>query len=166
MSYLSYIKKFNLSSDQILYFRFILRKYSNYRRGDSKRFGTDLNYSVIDMANRIHHSSCIYCGHRNNLGLDRINNRKGHTLENTVVCCFQCNFVKTSIYTYENMREIGKVLRRIHKDNFNSCFLPNTPSGISLTHRITHPTPIDKALKKSWLLLADVDSILSKTRHL
>ena len=39
-------------------------------------------------------SDCIYCGKQEAFGVDRIDNLKGYTLENSVPCCRMCNQMK------------------------------------------------------------------------
>lgn len=47
--------------------------------------------------------------------LDRKNNNLGYIKENLVPCCWECNRLKSNIYTYEDFLEIGKVLKEINK---------------------------------------------------
>ena len=42
--------------------------------------------------------------------LDRKDNLQGYFRENCVVCCGECNRIKSSIYTHEQMLIIGKLL--------------------------------------------------------
>ena len=37
--------------------------------------------------------ACIYCGSKYRIGLDRIDNTKGHTRENCRPCCGNCNLI-------------------------------------------------------------------------
>ena len=48
----------------------------------------------------------IKAGHH----LDRKDNSQGYSHENCVVCCGECNRIKSSIYSYEQMLLIGKTL--------------------------------------------------------
>ena len=58
---------------------------------------------------------CIYCGEKDwrLLGCDRINNKKGHTMDNVVPCCKRCNSVRMDKFTVDEMKEIGAVIKRI-----------------------------------------------------
>ena len=66
---------------------------------------------------------CEYCGRsiqwkerggvKDGHHLDRKDNLQGYFRENCVVCCGECNRIKSSIYTYEEMLLIGKVLASI-----------------------------------------------------
>ena len=63
---------------------------------------------------------CCYCGDTNNIGLDRIDNTKGHTKDNVVPCCYECNCARMNNFSVEEMKIIGKAIRevkcnRLHK---------------------------------------------------
>lgn len=61
-------------------------------------------------------SACAYCdgglpvtGH----GLDRKDNTKGYSVDNVVLCCTSCNFIKNDLVTHEEMIEVAKLLKRM-----------------------------------------------------
>lgn len=61
---------------------------------------------------------CFYCGEiLNNRGtgysLDRIDNTKGYSKDNILPCCGECNRIRSDIYTVEEMKTIGKILKTI-----------------------------------------------------
>lgn len=58
---------------------------------------------------------CTYCGDDNfmNMGLDRLDNNLGHTMDNSIPCCDECNVARSNHFTYEEMMEIGAVIKRI-----------------------------------------------------
>lgn len=40
-------------------------------------------------------AACYYCGAKvNGIGIDRVDNEKGYTRENSVACCAMCNYMK------------------------------------------------------------------------
>lgn len=59
---------------------------------------------------------CYYCC--NNLGkltesgycLDRLDNSKGYTKDNSVACCWECNRIKGSFLSSKEMLEVAKLL--------------------------------------------------------
>ncbi len=61
---------------------------------------------------------CIYCGGtlpRWGSGLDRIDCKKGYTPTNIVPCCTVCNRMKCDTFTFDEMRELGRIVTRIFK---------------------------------------------------
>lgn len=65
---------------------------------------------------------CFYCGDTNNIGLDRIDNSKGHTKDNVVPCCYECNCARMNNFTHDEMKILGKTIKeikckRLHKNN-------------------------------------------------
>lgn len=42
------------------------------------------------------------------LSVDRKDNKLGYEKENIVLACLQCNFIKSNLFTFEEMREIGQ----------------------------------------------------------
>lgn len=71
----------------------------------------DLEWCKVEMR-----KPCTYCGlmHSSGVnGLDRIDSSKGHTKENCVPCCKECNQAKMNYWTFEEMKEIGAVMRKL-----------------------------------------------------
>lgn len=47
------------------------------------------------------------------LSIDRKNNDIGYTIENIALCCMMCNFIKSNLFTFDEMLEIGdKYIKR------------------------------------------------------
>jgi 5-methylcytosine-specific restriction endonuclease McrA len=61
--------------------------------------------------------------------LDRKDNDRGYTLDNCVVSCWECNRIKGSFYSYDEMLTIGPLLRpyRLSRPSFIE-----SPSGFSI----------------------------------
>ena len=55
------------------------------------------------------------CWNVNRLQIDRKDNNKPYQKGNLALACPLCNFVKGSYFTYEEMLELGKVIRKINK---------------------------------------------------
>lgn len=53
---------------------------------------------------------CIYCGESNwkKLGVDRINNELGHTPENCICSCWECNKARGNKYSFEEFMKLKK----------------------------------------------------------
>lgn len=67
---------------------------------------------------------CVYCNRTaeeskdftyRRLSIDRKDNNKGYELNNLVLACYRCNVIKSNIFTYDEMLEIGKLLKKIFK---------------------------------------------------
>lgn len=56
--------------------------------------------------------SCVYCGYPS-AGVDRVLNSKGHTRENCVPCCKECNVARMDNFTHEEMLIIGKTIKEV-----------------------------------------------------
>ena len=56
---------------------------------------------------------CIYCGSTKDIGLDRIDNKKGHSKDNVVPCCYICNTARNSNFSFEEMKILGKTIKEI-----------------------------------------------------
>jgi len=74
---------------------------------------------------------CVYCGIKeedllndnlqlgrrvNRLTIDRTDNNKPYELGNIVLACYRCNSVKSNIFTFEEMKKIGKILKEKRKN--------------------------------------------------
>ena len=69
---------------------------------------------------------CVYCGIEEariekdfmcwsgtRLQIDRKDNKKGYEKNNIVLACPVCNFIKGNYFTFKEMLEIGKVVRKV-----------------------------------------------------
>ena len=112
-------EKYGLTPIQMMYKKrpnvYKLRGYIQY---DKKKGVYDENGDYFDLEGIdavLKKSHCVYCGAKRYLGLDRIDNSKGHTKENVVVCCKDCNWIRGDRYTLEEMKIIGKAMRSIRR---------------------------------------------------
>lgn len=92
---------------------------ARFRQGvnNSKRKSLTWGISFEEYVMIVSSGECHYCGEllpRTGSGLDRKNNALGYTIDNVVPCCFDCNTTKRNFFTYEEMLEIGAVIRRRH----------------------------------------------------
>lgn len=63
---------------------------------------------------------CIYCSDFEKVGLDRIDNTKGHEMSNVVPCCYICNCARMDNFTFDEMKMLGstiKEIKRIRNEN-------------------------------------------------
>lgn len=57
---------------------------------------------------------CFYCGDAiRTVGLDRIDNAKGYTMDNVVSCCQICNSMKSSMSVQEFLDHCSRVARKV-----------------------------------------------------
>ena len=88
----------------------IKRKLVDYKYMDKKAGHTVCDYTYRELLHILSTNKCYYCESTERLSLDRIDNNKGHTKDNTVVACTMCNTVRMNIFT---MKEIGPFIRKI-----------------------------------------------------
>lgn len=89
----------------------------------AKRFNREFNLKREDFIKLIT-DNCYYCGdspktekisynkHKNVLlynGIDRVDNTKGYTIDNTVTCCTECNFMKKDMTKEHFLKIIEKI---------------------------------------------------------
>ena len=73
-------------------------KYNSYKSGAKAR-GQEFKLTFGAFKKRIT-QPCAYCGSTSKIGVDRLDNKKGYTLENSIPCCTTCNMMKRD-YTAE-----------------------------------------------------------------
>lgn len=86
---------------------FITSQYKNRDKG--KGHENDLTQKDVLL---FFATPCFYCGHPST-GADRIDNSKGHTKSNCVPCCKECNVARMDNFSHEEMKIIGRVIRRV-----------------------------------------------------
>lgn len=93
---------------------------SAYKKFD-KNNHLDNNITWDFILNEIMDMECYYCGVRNGiLGCDRIDNNKGHLMDNVVPCCSLCNATRLDNFSCPEMKKIGEVISQIRKDRESS----------------------------------------------
>lgn len=96
------------------------KKYSNlwwqYRTRDKKKFGALPDFTLAEMTKRLENNHCHYCKiSKVKLGLDRIDNSKGHTLKNTLVACGDCNRTRGDRFNVTQMEKLGKLIQEMNE---------------------------------------------------
>ena len=97
----------------------------NVLRSEADRRGIEFQLTFEQFLTFTEKSTCHYCeagihwaarrvksepkGHN----LDRKDNSKGYTTDNCVVCCGECNRIKSNRYSYSEMLRIGSVLKEL-----------------------------------------------------
>lgn len=87
---------------------------SSYKLKD-KKLGFDKVCDIdIDwMIENIITKPCIYCGDTHRVGCDRIDNNKGHTKDNVVPCCYDCNCARNDNFSFDEMKILGQTIKKI-----------------------------------------------------
>jgi 5-methylcytosine-specific restriction endonuclease McrA len=59
--------------------------------------------------------TCVYCG-QPATGIDRRDNKKGYTYNNSQPCCYTCNHMKWGMTEYNFLEHIKIILRNFYKE--------------------------------------------------
>lgn len=123
--------KFNYSTEEILFGRKtkrgskqikdnkdslrakVSKMISSYKHRDKVNNLDICDISIDWMIENILSKPCIYCGDTHRIGCDRIDNSKGHTKNNVVPCCYECNCARNSNFSIEEMKIIGKAIKEV-----------------------------------------------------
>jgi hypothetical protein len=109
----------NMTPEQKIRRRAVMQKYAKTQKGRAvflrkayqKIDACDL---TVDEVLEIITQPCTHCGTTTeNRGLDRIDNSLPHTKGNVVSSCAPCNFARGDRFTFEEMKEIGAVIRLV-----------------------------------------------------
>lgn len=87
----------------------------DYRRIDKKK-NRICDLTVEWLKENITSKPCVYCSQTENVGCDRVDNKKGHTMNNVVPCCTICNVVRGDKFTSDEMKLIGKAIKIINQN--------------------------------------------------
>lgn len=87
----------------------------SYRLRDKKK---ELPFDITEeyLRDIMLNAHCVYCGTNEKIGLDRISNNEGHIVSNVLPCCNNCNLTRGNRFSVEEMKEIGKVIKKINND--------------------------------------------------
>lgn len=79
--------------------RYLLKSYIRTDKENSLQ----CNLTVKYMKENITSKPCIYCGNTKDIGCDRIDNSKGHTIDNVIPCCKICNMTRGDRFSFDEM---------------------------------------------------------------
>ncbi len=54
---------------------------------------------------------CFYCGETYKVGMDRIENTRGHEIKNVIPCCCSCNLTRGDRFSVKEFLEIAKTIK-------------------------------------------------------
>lgn len=110
-----HIAKFNhinetFESDYDLFYKYHKRgSFKQYKQSAERR---NIEFSISESEfDFITGKTCYICGETNlaTIGVDRYNNRDGYTIENSMPCCTECNYSKSSLYIYDFFMNIKMI---------------------------------------------------------
>jgi hypothetical protein len=84
-------------------------RWSTYR-ASAKRRGLVWQLTFAEFQVLIH-SPCAYHGTPESNGIDRLSPDKGYTVENSVACCAQCNYMKLDMTATEFLSHVAAIMR-------------------------------------------------------
>ena len=110
-SYIPPKRVLNKPKKKYTYKRTTSQVYIQYRqRANAKGLVFQLNEIIFE---NLLNNNCIYCGIPKANGIDREDNTKGYTIDNSVSCCTKCNMMK---YTYDTNTFLEHI-KRIYEYN-------------------------------------------------
>ena len=117
-----YAKKHNYKKNELLPKKHRINNYkepvwSRIKRDcirRDKKYKIDTRYNLTDTEIKYFlNQNCFYCGNGNSIGLDRIDNSKGHSKDNVVSCCKICNMTRGDRFTKDEFIKIGFIIKEI-----------------------------------------------------
>lgn len=105
-------KKLRPTKDRTLAFR-TARMLGAYRLRDKRR-GVHNDLTLEFFREEIK-KGCVYCGDMENVGLDRVDNTRGHEVTNVVPCCYVCNCARMDNFSFDEMKVIGLAIKEVKR---------------------------------------------------
>jgi hypothetical protein len=93
----------------------LIKDYKAHDRHMGLREDFICDLTVEWMKENITSKPCTYCGYKEKISCDRIDNTKGHTRDNCIPSCFVCNDVRGKIFSVQEMLMIGKTIKQIRE---------------------------------------------------
>lgn len=91
-------------------------KFVSYKNGSKVR-NIEFNLTESQFFELLK-NECHYCGSKENIGIDRINNNKGYSIDNCTACCSCCNYLKWKMsydYFITHCQKISDFMSRKEK---------------------------------------------------
>lgn len=83
------------------------KRYSRLKR-DAKIRKLSFDISYKDFLT-IYQKPCIYCGEKEEIGLDRIDNNRGYAIDNVVPACPTCNYFRGRLVQKDFINQCKKI---------------------------------------------------------
>lgn len=110
----------------------VIESYFNDYKRDSNRRGRNYEFKLtLEEFENLIKDKCYYCGNRGDstvsskkisnkyCGIDRKNNSKGYTIENSVTCCKTCNRMKMQLNDDFFLSKIKEIYENCNLRNIN-----------------------------------------------
>lgn len=91
--------------------RFALAKYAAKKRGLAFTVSKAQFLELIT-------KPCVYCGSvldKTGSSMDRVDNGKGYLVDNVAPACGVCNNIKGELFTFDEMKRVGKIIAEVRK---------------------------------------------------
>jgi hypothetical protein len=111
-------KRYNKDKDERLinYEKQVIHVFRRYKKLDKNKYFFNL---TLDWIRENLSKPCVYCGF-DSCGFDRKDNSLGHTNNNCVPCCIECNNGRMNNFTHEEFFIIGEAIRQIKINRKNN----------------------------------------------
>lgn len=87
--------------------------YKLYRRNEQKRFELTVDFMTFEEYSEAIKKNCWFCGitplDANGMGIDRIDNDKGHVSGNIQPCCFVCNGMRSKLTVESFLTKVFRI---------------------------------------------------------
>lgn len=97
----------------------VSKMISSYKHKDKVNNVSICDIDIDWMIENIINKPCYYCGDTHRIGCDRIDNSKGHTKDNVVPCCYECNCARNNNFSVEEMKIIGEAIKKVKESRNN-----------------------------------------------
>jgi hypothetical protein len=98
-------------------------KYRSLKQNALNR-GFEVKITFEQYKSIVKDKKCSYCNDELITGssLDRLDSNKGYTINNVTPCCNRCNMVKSNLLSYEEMKKVVDLLRKIRHNKKKSLW--------------------------------------------
>lgn len=84
-----------------------------YNRSNKEKGFNKSDFDAIWLLDNIITKCCVYCGDNKRVGCDRVDNSKGHFIDNVVPCCYDCNVARANNFSFDEMKVIGESIKKV-----------------------------------------------------
>jgi len=89
-----------------------LKQCFYHLRSNAKKRNINFNLTCDYYLDLRHDWKCYYCGNDDKFSIDRKDNNKGYTKNNSAACCFYCNQIKSNKFFESEMLRVGELFKQ------------------------------------------------------